>query len=277
MLINWFTVIAQILNFLILIWLLKKFLYRPILDAIDAREKYVADKLASAEADRAAAQEQKVEFTQKNEDFDLQRAALLHQAEQEAIQHKLQLLENAKQEIEERRIHWLESLESSQGTINRAIGLRAKQEIFSIARKTLSDLAGANLEESILERFTAKLSGLSQEERALLLSTTASPVQPMLVRTVFELTADQKSRLVNTIKSVLGLDWPVNFESGPDQIAGIELLINDRKIDWNINDYLISLEEKVGELISGQIPAQTPPRMPGKTNLTQGEIAHEPS
>jgi F-type H+-transporting ATPase subunit b len=37
MLIDWFTVGAQVLNFLILVWLLKRFLYGPILDAIDAR------------------------------------------------------------------------------------------------------------------------------------------------------------------------------------------------------------------------------------------------
>ena len=37
MLIDWFTVGAQALNFIILVWLLKRFLYKPILDAIDAR------------------------------------------------------------------------------------------------------------------------------------------------------------------------------------------------------------------------------------------------
>jgi F-type H+-transporting ATPase subunit b len=42
MLIDWFTVGAQALNFLILVWLLKRFLYKPILDAIDAREKRIA-------------------------------------------------------------------------------------------------------------------------------------------------------------------------------------------------------------------------------------------
>ena len=42
MLIDWFTVGAQALNFLILVWLMKRFLYKPILHAIDAREKRIA-------------------------------------------------------------------------------------------------------------------------------------------------------------------------------------------------------------------------------------------
>ena len=50
MLIDWFTVGAQALNFLILVWLLKHFLYKPILNAIDAREKRIAAELADADA-----------------------------------------------------------------------------------------------------------------------------------------------------------------------------------------------------------------------------------
>ena len=50
MLIDWFTIGAQVLNFLILVWLLKRFLYKPILHAIDAREKRIAKELADADA-----------------------------------------------------------------------------------------------------------------------------------------------------------------------------------------------------------------------------------
>ena len=53
MLINWFTVVAQAINFLILVWLLKRFLYKPILQAIDEREKRIATQLADAEDKKA--------------------------------------------------------------------------------------------------------------------------------------------------------------------------------------------------------------------------------
>jgi F-type H+-transporting ATPase subunit b len=54
MLIDWFTVVAQVLNFLILVWLLKRFLYRPILNAIDVREKRIAAEVADARRRRTA-------------------------------------------------------------------------------------------------------------------------------------------------------------------------------------------------------------------------------
>jgi F-type H+-transporting ATPase subunit b len=49
MLIDWFTVAAQALNFFVLVWLMKRFLYKPILNAIAEREKKIASELANAD------------------------------------------------------------------------------------------------------------------------------------------------------------------------------------------------------------------------------------
>ena len=79
--IDWFTVVAQAINFLILVWLLKRFLYKPILHAIDEREKGIAAQLAEAEAKKAEAQKERDDFQHKNEAFDQERAALLKKAD----------------------------------------------------------------------------------------------------------------------------------------------------------------------------------------------------
>src|ERR1700677_5110648 len=96
MLINWFPVVAQVINFLILVWLLKRFLYKPILQAIDQREKGIATQLAQAEAKRAEAQKQCDDFQHKNEAFDQERASLLKKAEEEANAQRQRLLEDAR-------------------------------------------------------------------------------------------------------------------------------------------------------------------------------------
>jgi F-type H+-transporting ATPase subunit b len=97
MLIDWFTVGAQALNFLILVWLMKRFLYKPILHAIDAREKRIAAELADADARKAEAQKERDEFQHKNEEFDQQRAALLSQSDEEAQAQRERLLDEARQ------------------------------------------------------------------------------------------------------------------------------------------------------------------------------------
>src|SRR5450755_417344 len=96
MLIDWFTIGAQALNFLILVWLLKRFLYKPILHAIDAREKRIAAELADADAKKAEAKKDRDEFQHKIEEFDQQRAALLSKATDEAKAVRQRLLDEAR-------------------------------------------------------------------------------------------------------------------------------------------------------------------------------------
>src|ERR1700691_1252318 len=96
MLIDWFTIVAQALNFLILVWLMKRFLYKPILDAIDAREKRIANELANADAKKAEAQKEHEQFQHKNEEFDKQRAALLSKAADDAKAERPRLLDEAR-------------------------------------------------------------------------------------------------------------------------------------------------------------------------------------
>src|ERR1019366_5512534 len=98
MLIDWFTVGAQALNFLVLVWLLKHFLYKPILNAIDAREKGIAAKLAEADGKTKDAQKQHDEFENRNKTLDEQRAALLSKATDEAKAEHDRLIREAHKE-----------------------------------------------------------------------------------------------------------------------------------------------------------------------------------
>ena len=75
MLIDWFTVGAQVLNFLILVWLLKRFLYKPVLAAVDGREQRIQLATKAAAAKQLEAQAQLDDFTGRNKTFDEQRAA----------------------------------------------------------------------------------------------------------------------------------------------------------------------------------------------------------
>src|ERR1700722_10010071 len=96
MLIDWFTVGAQALNFIILVWLLKRFLYKPILDAVDAREMRIAAELADANAKETEAQKQRDEVRHKNDEFDRQRAGLLSEARGEAKAERQRLVDEAR-------------------------------------------------------------------------------------------------------------------------------------------------------------------------------------
>ena len=155
--IDWFTVVAQAINFLILVWLLKRFLYKPILHAIDEREKGIAAQLAEAEAKKAEAQKERDDFQHKNEAFDQERAALLKKATDEAKAERQRLLDEARKDADSLRAKRQEALRNEQRNLSQEIIRWTQKEVFAIARKTLADLATTSLEERMGEVFVQRL------------------------------------------------------------------------------------------------------------------------
>lgn len=248
MLIDWFTVLAQAVNFLVLVWLMKHFLYKPILNAIDAREKLIANELADASQKKNAGQKEIDEFSQKNKDFDHQRAELLTQATDEAKKERDRLLNEAKKDASALNLKQRDAWRSEAIRIKQKIKIKTQQEVFSIARKTLSDLAGMNLEERVIEVFVRKLHEVTGKDKDALLSSLRTSKDPFTLKTSFNLSDAQKIALENSIKELF-TGQGVQFETNSDLISGIELSTHEQKIAWNIDEYLSSFEKGVNELI----------------------------
>jgi F-type H+-transporting ATPase subunit b len=249
MLIDWFTVIAQVINFLILVWLLKRFLYRPILNAIDAREKRIALILTDADTKKAEAEQERDAFRHKNDEFDEQRTTLLNQALDEAKAERLRLLDEARQAADALIAKRQEAQRNDAHTLNQAISRRTRQEVFAIARKALTDLAGMSLEERMGEVFIRRLRGMDDPTKAGLAVALKSASSPVRVRSAFDLPAEQRTAIQNALNETFSADIPVRFETAPDLVSGIELTTNGQKLAWSIADYLLSMEKGVDELL----------------------------
>jgi F-type H+-transporting ATPase subunit b len=249
MLIDWFTIGAQALNFLILVWLLKRFLYKPILNAIDAREKRIAKELADADAKKAEAQKEHDEFQHKNDEFDQQRAALLSKATDEAKAERQRLLDEARKAADALSAKRQETLRNDAHNLNQAISRRTQQEVFAIARKALTDLATTSLEQRVSEVFTRRLREMDGKAKEGLAETLKTASEPALVRSAFDLPAEQRAAIQNALNETFSAEIHIRFETAPDLISGIELITNGQKVAWSIADYIASLEKGVGELL----------------------------
>jgi F-type H+-transporting ATPase subunit b len=252
MVIDWFTVGAQLINFLVLVWLLKRFLYRPILDAIDAREQRIADELADADARRAEARQERETFQQKNQAFDAERATLLARATAAANAERERLLDAARQAAEALRAKRQEALRQEADQLDQALVRRTQREVFAIARKTLADLAGASLEARAVDVFIERLAALDGEARAVFAEALQATPEQVRVRSAFELAPAQRAALQAALNSAFATEVSVRFDAGPDLVGGIELSVNGQRIGWSIADYLRSLEQAVGELLREQ-------------------------
>ena len=267
MLIDWFTVAAQALNFIVLVWLLKHFLYKPILHAVDAREKRIAKELADAGAKMAEAEKKRVEFEHKNADFDSQRAALLGKATDEAAAERQRLFEDARKTADVQSAKRLEALDTEVRNLAQAIRQRTQQEVFAVARKALTDLASANLEERMAGLFITRLAALDDKEKAGLAGALNATTEPAVVRSAFDLPAEQQAAIKMAVDETFSGKFHLKFETAPKLIGGIELRANGQKVAWSISEYLATLEDNIAEVVKRKESPKT------KTKAQQPEPA----
>ncbi len=253
MLIDWFTVIAQVINFLILVALLKHFLYQPVLKAIDAREQRIAKQIAEAEEKKAQALKELERFKHNNEDFDKQRNARMNTVINEAKVERERLMDKARREADELRVRLQSELKNEQQSLTETLINRIQEEVLLIARKVLTDLAGTTLEVRMTEVFLERLRALNNTAVEELKSTFASASGPFFVRTTFTLPGEQSTAIETLIKELFGQDKTVQFEVEADLICGIEFSARGQKIEWSIADYLSSLQKNIDSMLKTQL------------------------
>lgn len=242
MLIDWFTIIAQLINFLILIWLLKRFLYKPILKVIDERETLITNQLLKAENIKNEAKKEKDVFEKKNNDFAKNKKDLLQKISLDVkAEYERQLIE-IKDEIASFRKKELESFNQERSHIHQEIIIKTQREVFSITRKVLADLADMTLESRIVKSFI---------KRAYEMESVLKPINPsientaVIVKTAFELNKDQRGEIETAVDNVVGKKFQYKFEVEVSLFSGIEIVMGGNKLAWNIEDYLSKMEESV--------------------------------
>lgn len=254
MLIDWFTVCAQVINFLILVWLMKRFLYRPILSAIETREKNIAIEVAAADAKKAESQREHEEFQRKNAAFDGQREAMMTKATDEAKVERGRLLDEAGKAADELTSKRAAALLVDAESIERSLGRRACEEVFAVARKTLADLANVSLEERMSEVFAGQLREIAPETKLTIGEALRTSDVPSLIKSTFPLAERERAAIQTALNETFSAPVDLRFETSPDLISGIEFSVNGQKIAWSIEEYLSSLQKGVDDLIIAKAP-----------------------
>lgn len=248
MLIDWFTVGAQVINFLILIWLMKRYLYQPILNAIDARETRIAAELSDADAKKAEAKKERDEFEQKNETFDKQRSELLAKAGDEAGAKAQQMMDAARKAADALSAKRQTALDREQQNLKQAIVQRTRDEVFAITRKALTDLADTTLEASMSDAFIRRVRALTGEAKDSLDAALKNSDQPAIIRSAFALPQEQRAAIGQAVNETFSADIRIDFVVTPEVISGIELAAGGQKVAWSIADYLSAMEQRIAEL-----------------------------
>lgn len=239
MLIDWFTVLAQIVNFLILIYLLKRFLYGPIIRAMEEREKKMAAALDRAENAEKKASQRSQELERERQDLLRSKEKLLTEAKAEVETWRESTLKASKEEIASLRRSWMERLDADRQAFLKALKRRIAEQIIHISDKVLKDLANENLEQQVIRIFLEKVSETKDEFSQKDLSRDVS------VQSGLPLSEDQVQEIRKQMEQWFSVTSPIKFHVLPDLGMGIQVIAGDRKVAWNLVEYLENLEKEI--------------------------------
>ncbi len=233
--IDWITVAAQIGNFLVLVWLLKRFLYRPILDGIDARETEIAERMAEAALIRQKAEAAQTQYRDKLEAFRAAQSATVEGARKKAEEERDELLRKARESLERERGE--REKQRAREALEYADELHrtGAEALLSLTRKALRDLADETLEERIAAHVAGRLAPLSE---ALLEAAGESTEAVAITRD--PLPGNARDRLNVDLRKIIPR-VSLRFETDPAQAPGLILRLGGAQVAWTVDTYVDGL------------------------------------
>lgn len=252
MLIDWFTVAAQVANFLVLVLLLRRFLYTPILRVMAERQRGIDEQLTEAARLHEEASAEAERHRIAVERFANQHEERLRQSRDELDTERRARLKEARDEIDELQKRWWAAVEREREGFLTELRQRVAEQVVDVARRALEDLAGESLESRVVDRFLDRLEDLDPAHQATLARAALQDGGPVRVRTAFPLSPDVRDQLATAVDKALGTGHELRFEVAPRLVSGVELRAGGQSLAWTIEDYLESLEQTISSALAGE-------------------------
>jgi F-type H+-transporting ATPase subunit b len=244
MLFDGFTFFAQVVNVLLLIALLRRFLFRPVMLAVGERERKLEQARMDAEERSAEALSERRRWEDMRAGLEADRGARLAAAESEARQRKEELLEAARNEAVEAASKWRTGFESERKAMQEELERRIRREAFALARKIVRGIADADLDEACVKAFLRELGGMDGVA-ASRFRQGGIPREPVVVRTSGTLSPALQDELRRSLRRILESDPPIRFEKDLGAAWGIEILFSGWSLSWTPEGSLEALEASV--------------------------------
>jgi F-type H+-transporting ATPase subunit b len=250
--IDLFTLAAELVNFLILVVLLQRFLYRPIVRIMDERKQKIDTELEEARTKEEQARREARVCAEERRDLEDKRGEMLSAAREEAEGWRREMTAEARAEIEASKIRWNHAIEKEKQTFLEQLRQRTGEEVYSISRRVLGDLAGVELEKLIIDTFLKNLVELEQSKRKEMAAAARRSPHGAMIYSTFNIDMETRSRIDRVVHESIAWDIALGFKTSPELICGIELRAGGRKAAWSLEHYLSSLDEDLSLALMAQ-------------------------
>lgn len=240
---SWSTFILEIVNFLVLVWILKHFLYQPVLKVIARRRGVIDDELEESRRLQDEAGQLKTDYENRLEDWDRERQRLRDELATELETQRSQQLEALHGELDAEREKARVAESRRQADAARETELQALRQGTRFAARLLGQAAGPELEARLADLLLQELDEISDERVDAIRGQWGETPTEISVESAFPLGEERQRQLENRLKTLLGLDLPVNFEQNPALLAGLQVTVGAWVMQVNLRDELKDFAE----------------------------------
>jgi len=235
---DWSTFVLELINFLILVWILKRFLYTPVKAAIEQRRQRVEAALAEADARRAEAEKMRADYESRQQGWERERAEAQAALKREIHVERARRLDEIEQEIARRSEKALvleegKRREAEQREQETALALAA-----GFSAKLLTRLADPALEARLVELALEDLPTLTDEQRHALAESLEDGQFVARVLSAFALNKEQRRSIENALSEAVGMPVHCDFAQEPALVAGVRIDTGPLVMRANLRDEL---------------------------------------
>lgn len=240
---SWTTIALEAINFLILVWLLKRFLYRPVMNVIARRKDDIDSKLAGADETRAQAEELRERYESRLEDWEKEKGEARRRLQQELDEERSKKMKDIDiaLQAERERARVLEQ-RRAQAAIRDAERI-ALEQATQFGARLLTKLAGPELQPRLINMLLEDLDGLPEVRRKRITQIWEQGEQAVRTVSAFALSSSEAHMLEQALESLLGKQPSCSYDVDPALIAGVRLHLGATVLRANLLDELAYFSE----------------------------------
>ncbi len=235
---NWSTFFLEMINFLVLMWILKHFLYRPVLAALEKRRATIENTLQEAADQMAQAEILQEQYQKRLTEWAQEKQQLQETLEQTLQQERKDQLKKLKDELYTEREKEVVIARQTLAETQNSYQLIAHEQGAQFAAKLLSSIAGPEAELRLFDLLIEKFDGLSTENLATLQNACNSAPDKITAVSAYPLPNKQSKQLEAKLSALCGHAVIISFQEAPELLAGLRIHIGSWTLRMNLHDEL---------------------------------------
>ncbi|MGM0396715.1 MAG: F0F1 ATP synthase subunit delta [Bacillota bacterium] len=247
--IEWFEILAQVVNFFILLLILRKIFYKPVNQVMANRQEKIDQLIAESEEKMADAKSLMDEYESKLSKLESEEEAAIREAKKKAEEIKDDLLEEYKTEAERRRKEYLKEIEDDKNKLSRDIQTTLGQNSVKIARHILSYITDEELEEEYFDSFISKIDDLHNVASDFEISFEEEKFELISAE---EISKEKKKTLESALKEKFKNFKEIRYSVDEDLVMGYELRLESYVLNSSLRKYLEQTEINILKTIEAK-------------------------